>query len=142
MTENRSPVGGRFVEPDKEVRRLFQELIHQIWGSGALPASSAWQPCIDVWETDDALIVEIELPGMKRKDVAVEVEGDQLRITGERHATVTHSRRHYYQSERSSGQFRRQLRLPHSVDREAIQARFRSGILTLKLPKKNPPMAP
>ena len=92
-----------------------------------------------MWETDDALIIEIELPGMKRKDVEVEVEGDQLRITGERRTTLTHSGRHYYQIERVYGQFRWQLRLPHRIDREAIEARFRSGVLMLILPKKNRP---
>ena len=89
MTETRSPVGGLFVETEKEVRRLFQELIHQTWGYGGLPETHAWQPCMDMWETNDALIIEIELPGMRRKDVTVEVEGNQLRITGERRATVT-----------------------------------------------------
>ena len=76
MTETRSQVGGLFVETEKEVRRLFRELIHQTSGYGSLPETNAWQPCMDMWETDDALIIEIELPGMKRKDVEVEVEGE------------------------------------------------------------------
>jgi HSP20 family protein len=139
MAESRSPQAGRaFVETEKEVRRLFQELIHQSWGSGSSAATSAWQPCVDMWETDDALIVEIELPGVKRKDVAVEVDGDRLRITGERRTSVTRGGRHYYQMERTSGRFTRQLRLPRDADRDAIQARFRAGILTLTIPKQNP----
>jgi len=127
------------METEKEVRRLFQELIHQSWGSGSSSGPHAWQPCADIWETDDALIVEIELPGVKRQDVSVEVDGDRLHITGERRTSVTRSGRHYYQMERTSGRFTRQLRLPHNADRDAIQARFRSGVLTLRIPKKNQP---
>ena len=57
MTETRSQVGGLFVETEKEVRRLFRELIHHSSGYGSLPETNAWQPCMDMWETDDALII-------------------------------------------------------------------------------------
>jgi HSP20 family protein len=138
MAESQSrPVVGAFMETEKEVRRLFQELIHQSWGSGSSSGPHAWQPCADIWETDDTLIVEIELPGVRRQDVAIEVDGDQLRITGERRTSVARRGRHYYQTERTLGRFTRQLRLPHDADRDAIQARFRSGVLTLRIPKKN-----
>lgn len=138
MAESQSrPVVGAFMETEKEVRRLFQELIHQSWGYGNPSEPHAWQPCADIWETDDTLIVEIELPGVQRQDVAVEVDGDRLLITGERRTSVARRGRHYYQMERTSGRFTRQLRLPHDADRDAIQARFRSGVLTLKIPKKN-----
>jgi HSP20 family protein len=140
MAESQSQlVVGAFVETEREVRRLFQELIHQSWGYGSPSGTHAWQPCADIWETDDSLIVEIELPGVKRQDVAIEVDGDRLLITGERRTSVAHRGRHYYQMERTLGRFTRQLRLPHDADRDAIQARFRSGVLTLKIPKKSQP---
>lgn len=138
MAESRSQaVVGAFMETEKEVRRLFQELIHQSWGSESPSEAQAWQPCADIWETDDTLVIEIELPGVKRQDIAVEVDGDRLHITGERRTSVVRRGRHYYQMERTSGRFTRQLRLPHNADRDAIQARFRSGVLTLRIPKNN-----
>jgi HSP20 family protein len=137
MAEDKPQLSGSFFEVQQEVRRLFQEMIHQPWGR-SVSEPSGWQPCCDVAETDEAIIVEVELPGMERKDVRVEVEGETLRITGERRATVERQDRQYYRMERSYGHFSRQLRLPSTVDRERIRARFRAGILTITLPKKHP----
>jgi HSP20 family protein len=136
MAEDAPQIQKPFFEVQQEVRRLFQELIHQPWGGKSLAEVSGWQPRCDMAETDDAIIVEVELPGVERKDVRVEVEGDILRITGERRATAERQERQYYRMERSYGRFERQLRLPASVDREAIRAEFRAGILTITLPKK------
>ena len=87
-------------------------------------------------ETDTAIIVEVELPGVERKDVRVEVNGDILRVVGERRAATKRQGRQYYRMEQSYGHFERQVRLPSSVDREGIRARFRAGIVTITLPKK------
>jgi HSP20 family protein len=136
MAEDRPQAGPPFFEAQQEVRRLFQELVRQPWGGMSLAETSGWQPCCDMVETDKEIIVEVELPGLEREDVQVEVQGEFLRITGERRATVEHRGRHYHRTERQYGRFERQLRLPLTVDREAIQASFRSGILTITLPKK------
>jgi HSP20 family protein len=90
-----------------------------------------------VAETSATIIVEVELPGVERQDVHVEVEGGILHITGERRVTVEHQERQYSRMERSYGRFERQLRLPASVDREGIRAEFHAGILTITLPKKD-----
>ena len=134
---------GSFFKTDQEVRRLFQELIHQPWGGSSQAEERVWQPQADMWETDEAITVEVELPGFIRQDITVEVEGDILRLTGERRATVERTGRHYYQVERTTGRFTRQWRLPRSVDRDAIEATFQDGVLTLTLPKQNqPPIEP
>jgi HSP20 family protein len=141
---------GSIFKTDQEVRRLFQELIHQPWGGsshvegGSSQAGErVWQPQADMWETEEAIMVEVELPGFRRQDIAVEVEGDILRLTGERHATVERTGRRYYQVERTTGHFTRQWRLPQTIDRDAIEAMFQDGILTLTLPKQNhPPIEP
>lgn len=125
-----------FFAVQDEVRRLFQELIHRPWGGRSPAALTAWQPCCDMAETAAAIIVEVELPGMERSDVRIEVEGDVLRISGERHTTVQHQERQYSRIERSYGRFERQLPLPASVDRDGIRAQFQAGILTITLPKK------
>jgi HSP20 family protein len=144
MAESQPQRWRAFFETDQEVRRLFQELIHQPWGgrgqaesSGRPQRPAPWQPQADMWETDEAVIVEVELPGVAHEDVAVEVEGDILRIAGERRATVERAGRHYYQVERITGHFTRQWRLPHSIDRDAIAAAFKDGVLTLTLLKRS-----
>ena len=119
-----------------EVRRLFQELIHQPWGGQGSPETRNWQPRVDMCETPEEIIVEVELPGVRREDVRIEVEGDFLHITGERHTTAEHQERNYYRLERRSGRFARQLRLSSTVAREGIRAEFDAGILIITLPKR------
>ena len=125
-----------FFPVQEEVRRLFQELIHQPWGGRGSSEHSGWQPCVDMCETPEAIIVEVELPGVRHEDVRIEVEGDTLRITGERRTTSERQERNYYRLERSYGHFERQLQLPGSVAREAIRAEFDAGILIITLPKR------
>ena len=69
--------------------------------------------------------------------VRIEVEGDFLRITGERRTTAEHQERNYYRLERRYGRFARQLRLPSTVAREGIRAEFDAGILIITLPKRD-----
>ncbi len=125
-----------FFPVEEEVRRLFQELIHQPWGGRGFSETSHWQPRVDMCETPEAIIVEVDLPGVRREDVHIEIKGDILHIAGERHTTSERQERNYYRVERTYGRFERQLRLPGSVAREAIQAEFDAGILTITLPKR------
>lgn len=125
-----------FLPVQEEVRRLFQELIHQPWGSTGLTSADLWQPCLDMCETDEAIIIEVELPGVQREDVHLDLQGNLLRITGERRTTTEQQGRNYYRLERSQGRFERQLQIPASVEREAIGAAFEAGLLTITLPKR------
>jgi HSP20 family protein len=125
-----------FFPVQEEVRRLFQELIYQPWGRQDVSQPGRWQPHVDICETAEAIIIEVELPGVRREDVRIEVEGDSVRITGERRIATQRQGRNYYHLEQSFGRFARQLRLPYMVDREAIRAEFDAGILTLTLPKR------
>ena len=125
-----------FFPVQEEVRRLFQELIYQPWGGQGSSETGNWQPHVDMCETPEAIIVEVELPGVRREDVRIEVEGDFLHITGERRTTAEHQKRNYYRLERRYGHFTRQLRLPGTVAREKIRAEFDAGILIITLPKR------
>lgn len=125
-----------FFPVQEEVRRLFQELIHQSWGGQGSPDTGNWQPRVDMCETPEEIIVEVELPGVQREDVRIEIEGDFLQITGERRTSAERRQRNYYRLERHYGRFARQLRLPRTVRREGIRAEFDAGILVITLPKR------
>jgi HSP20 family protein len=114
----------------QEVDRLFDELIHRRWGR----FEEEW-PQVDVYETRKAFIIEADLPGMKKQDVSVKVEGDHLVLQGQRSVERTRTEGNFHHHERRSGQFVRRVRLPASVDREHIRAEFRSGVLRVTLPK-------
>ena len=137
MTDDRRQAITRMFEPHEAVRRLFTELVHQPWGGHEAAPPSTWRPCCDMLETADAIIVEMELPGMQREEVHVDVQGDRLRIAGERRLTTQHQGHNVHYLERHFGHFERQLVLPHSVDRDAIRADFSNGVLVLTLPKRS-----
>ena len=125
-----------FLEVQQEVRRLFQELVHQPWGGqGGIPATS-WQPRCDLVETTETILVDVELPGVARDDVHLEVEGNILQIAGERRTIAQRQGHNCHYVEQQYGRFERQLRLPRTVDRTAIRAEFENGVLSITLPKK------
>jgi HSP20 family protein len=120
-------------ELTERIDRLFDELIHQRWGFTA-PALE-WNPSWDLYETEDAFILEVDLPGTRKEDVKVAVEGQDLIVEGARASEQTHTSGKVHYRERQSGRFVRRARLPESVDKERIVAEFRDGVLRVTLPK-------
>jgi HSP20 family protein len=119
------------------IDRLFDDFME----FPALPATSdgngkRFVPAVDVKETDDAVVVETELPGLELKDIAVQVDGDLLFIRGERAQEKEEKTRTYYRQECSFGVFDRQVRLPAEIDRDKTEATYLNGILKVALPKK------
>ena len=94
-----------------------------------------WSPRLDVSETDGALEIKADLPGMEKKDISVTLEDDLLTIKGERKEEKEEKGKQYHTIERSSGSFYRALRLPVEIDSEKIAAEFKNGVLTVTLPK-------
>ena len=116
-----------------EVERLFDEMIHRPWGF--CREIRGWSPSVDLYETPDAFVLEADLPGVREEDIAVEVENSDLVLRGWRSLEQHHSDDRIHTMERSSGHFMRQMKLPESVEKDAIQAEFRDGVLRVILPK-------
>ncbi len=116
-----------------EVERLFDEMIHKPWGFSR--EIQGWNPSVDFYETADAFVLEADLPGVKLEDVTVDVENGDLVLQGRRSLEKSHTDGRYFTMERSSGRFTRQMKLPESVEKDAIQAEFREGVLRVILPK-------
>jgi HSP20 family protein len=112
-----------------EMNRLFDR-----WGTeqGTGPAGF---PAVNVWEDNEAVIVEAELPGLDLKDLEIYVTGkNQLAIKGER-KPVKVEKGVWHRQERGFGSFVRVLTLPVEVNREKVEARFENGVLVVKLAK-------
>lgn len=92
-------------------------------------------PAIDLRETDDALIVEAELPGLNQKDITVQVVGDVLTIRGERKRESEQKSKNYLRREMSYGIFERRIPLPAEIDPDRVEASTTNGILQVSLPK-------
>jgi len=116
---------------DRAMKQLFQEF---------KPRSPEWAvlapsfPPVNLWEDDDHLYAEVELPGLAADQLAVTVtQGDQLTIEGERPSPSLKGT--WRQQERGFGKFSRLVELPVAVDADKVEARFEQGVLTLKLGK-------
>ena len=97
-----------------------------------------WQPDVDVFETEDALQVRVELAGVAREDLHVTVDANVLQISGERAASGAAEVTALHQMEIASGPFERRIALPASIDRERVTARLSEGVLSVTLAKRGP----
>lgn len=98
-----------------------------------------FSPSSEAATTKDAYEISVELPGVAEKDIAVDLHGDQLTVTGEKRAEREETGKDYYFSERSFGKFRRSFRLPADADAARISATHKDGVLTIAIPKVNEP---
>ena len=117
-----------------EVNRLFRRSFFR----GVEPAAetvATWAPAIDMFETDDKLTVEVELPGLEAKDVEISLEDDILRIKGERKFSSEVKEENYHRIERAYGSFVRAVPLPRKVDEEKVSATVSDGVLKIEMPK-------
>jgi HSP20 family protein len=101
---------------------------------GFLPAIGRGQPAVNAWERDDALLIEMELPGVKSNQVEVSVAGGELSVRVNR-PEQAEEKAIYHRRERPVGPLARSLRLPFEVDADRVSAELRDGVLTVTLPK-------
>jgi HSP20 family protein len=95
---------------------------------------TTWSPGIDVFEKDGRLVTRIDLPGLKKEDVKVEVTDGQLAISGERKNEMEEKKENYYRCEREYGSFYRAVPLPAGVKFEDVKATFTDGVLEVSVP--------
>jgi HSP20 family protein len=103
--------------------------------------SATWVPGIDVFEKDNRLVTKIDLPGMKKEDVKVEVTEGHLAISGERKSESEEKKEHFYRCEREYGSFYRAVPLPDGVKLEDVKATFADGVLEVSVPMPAKPEA-
>lgn len=97
-----------------------------------------WTPAVDLYETSDRFVLGIELPGLKRDQIKIELQHEILTVRGER--AVQHEEgAQFHRVERGHGPFSRSFPLPQSVDADRVTAEFRDGVLTIVVPKLAPP---
>lgn len=94
-----------------------------------------FSPAVDLTETDEAFKIHADLPGLKPEQVEIELDGQTLKISGERKYEKDAKAEGQYFSERSYGKFQRVFELPRSVDAEKIEAKFSNGELMITVPK-------
>jgi len=94
-----------------------------------------WVPSLDLSDTGESLVAELEVPGMDPKDLNISVTGDVLTISGEKKGEREEKEHDYHLVERSYGKFSRSVRLPSTVNPDRVGASYKDGILTIRLDK-------
>jgi HSP20 family protein len=118
-----------------ELDRAFDDWPSVRWPRFGLLGTepTAWLPKIEVFETDRRLVTRVDLPGMKKEDVSVEVTDGHLTLSGERRREFDETREHLYRSEREYGSFYRTIPLPEGVALDDIKATFADGVLEVSV---------
>jgi len=96
---------------------------------------ASWSPSVDIYDKDGKLVVEAELPGIKKDDIQVNVDNGVLTIRGERKKEEEVKEDDFYRVERSYGTFVRSFSLPSDVDADKIDASYQDGMLLLTIPR-------
>lgn len=123
----------------ERVRRFWREIMGLPPGVG--PHEGLWHPAVDVFDCEDRIVVQVELPGLKGQPVNVSLEEDHLIIEGTRTQSDRFAEGQSFYCERPMGRFHRVIHLPGSVDEEATEAKYEDGVLTVTMPKAGRPKA-
>ena len=133
----------RWMDPFRDVlgiqdrmNRLFEDFLTRGRGREEGIEAGAWAPAVDIYETDNDVVVKAELPGVKKDEIGVEVKAGVLTLRGERKFEKEVKEENYHRVERSYGTFVRSFTLPASVEEDKVSARLANGILEIHLPKK------
>jgi HSP20 family protein len=118
-----------------EMNRMFEQFFRGGTGEEAGWGVRTWTPPVDIYETDDALILKAELPGVSKDDVSIEIHQNTLVLRGERKHEAEVKEDRYHRVERAYGSFQRSFMLPTLVDQEHVHASYHDGVLELRLPK-------
>ena len=113
--------------------RVFQDSLSRLFSE---PASRPWSPAVDIYETENELVLKADLPDVDAKNVGIQVENSTLTLKGERKFEQEKNGKGFHRIERSYGAFVRAFSLPDTVDSEHIKADYKNGVLTVTIQKK------
>ena len=98
-------------------------------------AQGSWIPAVDIYETKDAIVLNVELPGVTKENISLEVKDSTLTLRGEKKLEKDVKEESYHRMERTYGSFMRAFTLPSTVSHDKVKAKFKDGILEIMLPK-------
>ncbi|MBA4071547.1 MAG: hypothetical protein C0497_06890, partial [Gemmatimonas sp.] len=132
----------KFTAPVFGLRREIDKLFEDTFGNAGMPllSSTAWLPAVDVKETNDALLFDLEMPGVTEDRLEITCEGGVLAIAGEKSGVKKEGDEgKWHIVERTFGSFRRSFQLPTNVQEDKIEATLTNGVLHVRVPKMELP---
>lgn len=130
---NLVPAAGRDIF--QTLRDEMEDLFGRFFPDGTAESTQMMRPSLDLSETDAAVQVRMDVPGMKAEDINIEVSGNTLRVSGERKEEKEEKGKTWHRVERRSGSFSRSVMLPCAVKENQAKAEYAEGVLTLSIPK-------
>ena len=114
--------------------RVFQDSLSRLFSE---PASRPWSPAVDIYETENELVLKADVPDVDPKNIGIQLENGTLTLKGERKFEQSNNgQKGFHRIERSYGNFVRAFSLPETVEGEKVKADYKNGVLTVTLPKK------
>ena len=114
--------------------RLFEDAVTRLFSEPA--TGRPWTPDVDIYETENELVLKADLPDVKLEDIDLRVENQVLTLKGERRFEKEETNKGYHRIERSYGLFTRSFSIPPTVEADKVSADYKNGVLTVALPKK------
>jgi len=134
MHVERGKIARELAELEEQMDRAFERALA---GAVRLPVGmDAWRPALDVYETERAIVVRVELAGVASSDVRVVVDGEYLQIAGRRSFRRAGGSQRHLLIEIAQGTFERVLRTRAPYDPDRVSARLENGLLTIELPRR------
>lgn len=118
----------------ERMNRLFDNRLPR--GGGEEPLTGAFLPPVDIYETEHAIVLEADVPGLNLEDLDIRVENNTLTVRGERKISSEVKEENYHRVERAYGSFARSFTLPNQVDPQQISATYENGVLRLSMAKR------
>lgn len=132
----RDPVFADLRGIQDEFSRIFAGGLPRFFG-GEEVFTGKWSPNVDIFESENSIVLEADLPGMKAEDFKLSIENYRLTLTGERKFDKEEKGENWHRVERSYGTFTRTFTLPNTVNVDEVKAEFKDGVLRVSLPKRD-----
>ncbi|MBO6537516.1 MAG: Hsp20/alpha crystallin family protein [Balneolaceae bacterium] len=126
----------KYSRPDSDIlSRSFDDLFNEFFSNTPSYKRDGFMPSVDISESEKQFELSVELPGMKKEDIKIDLENGRLTISGERKFKNEENEKNYHRVESRFGTFTRTFHLPDSIDEDTIAAKYTDGILNITIDK-------
>ena len=130
-------LGSRYTDELERMQRRMGDLVEDVEGPNL--KKGVIRPLADVQETDEALVVTMDMPGVEKQDIDISVVEDELRVSAQRKSEAEVNEQDYHRRERTYTRYERRVLLPASIKSEEARATLNNGVLEITLPKVSVP---
>jgi len=117
------------------MNRLFEQTVSRTRGEREGVAATTWSPLVDIYETAEDIVFQVELPGLTKEDIDIQVRDNTLTLKGERRLEKEVKQETALRMERAHGTFQRVFTLPNAIHPDKIRAVFKYGVLKVSFPR-------